>query len=698
MAPEQAVADPHLDHRVDIYAVGVLGYELLTGQPPFRGPPQEVLVAQVTRPPEPITTHRPTIPPALAGILMKCLEKRPADRWQSAEELVRQLEAHATLSQDTTMPARTAAPSPAGLPKRGVPSWLGWAGAGALVVAGAVALFLRQSEPELLRLGNRSAVASAPEWEIHPSLSPDGKMLAYTSVGNAPPRLLLHQIGGGNPVVVSQAGFGAAFSPDGTRLLAVTPRGLEIMPALGGQSRVVATTTKWGNWSPDGRAIVYPAGDTLWVQAADSSRRTPIATGWDLHSPSWSSDGRWIAYVEGNSLFHRNGNLGASGIRVVSSSGGTPIGVTRVSGLNTNPIWLPGRPALLYISDREGGRDIYEVALTSRGVPRAIPPGSPPASTSKGSPSRPTAGGWPGPSSGKPPMSGRCRFRPATRFHSPGPPRSPPGPRVSKASSSHPMASGSTTTRIAPATRTSTAGDVSSGGSTEQLTTDPSADFSPAVSPDGREVAFHSLRTGNRDVFVMPAAGGEAVQVTRSREQDYNPTWSPDGRQLAFDQQRNPDQGLWITRRAASGEWTSPEPFPHGCRAARPRWSPDGRWISFISPEGVNTSWRWAPTALASCSRRVTKSTRPPGRRGRTTAGPSYSRDPTRWESSASSPSPSPAAVRRRRSSALPMFRVVSSIAMASRHRGAGSFSPGGAELGCVGGGDRAMREGAGAA
>jgi eukaryotic-like serine/threonine-protein kinase len=588
MAPEQAVADPHLDHRVDIYAVGVLGYELLTGQPPFRGAtPQEVLVAQVTRPAEPITTHRPTIPPALAGILMKCLEKRPADRWQSAEVLMGQLEAHAALSQETTMPVRTTPPSPAGVPKRGVPSWLGWAGAGALVVAGAVALSLRHSEPELLRLGKRTAVALAPEWEIHPSLSPDGKMLAYTSVGNAPPRLLLHQIGGGNPVVVSQAGFGAAFSPDGTRLLAVTPRGLEIMPALGGQSRVVATTTKWGNWSPDGRAIVYPAGDTLWVQAADSSRRTPIATGWDLHSPSWSSDGRWIAYVEGNSLFHRNGNLGASGIRVVPSGGGTPVGVTRVSGLNTSPIWLPGRPALLYISDREGGRDIYEVTLTSRGVPRGDPARLTTGLDVEGitissdgrrlawSQFRETANVWslPIPAGDSIPLSRATQVTTGTQSIE-SLVVSPDGEWLYYDSD---RAGNSDIYRRRL-----------SGGSTEQLTTDPSADFSPAVSPDGREVAFHSLRTGNRDVFVMPAAGGEAVQVTRSPEQDYNPTWSPDGRQLAFDQQRNPDQGLWITRRAASGEWTSPDPFPHGGRAARPRWSPDGRWISFISPEGVN--------------------------------------------------------------------------------------------------------------
>jgi tetratricopeptide (TPR) repeat protein len=97
MAPEQASADPHIDHRADIYAVGVVGYELLAGRPPFIGStPQEVLAAHMAETPEPLTHHRPAVPPALATLVMKCLAKRPADRWQTAEELLPQLEAFAT--------------------------------------------------------------------------------------------------------------------------------------------------------------------------------------------------------------------------------------------------------------------------------------------------------------------------------------------------------------------------------------------------------------------------------------------------------------------------------------------------------------------------------------------------------------------------------------------------------------------------
>ena len=89
MAPEQAVADPHVDHRADIYAFGVVAYELLAGRPPFTGTtPQQVLAAHVTAAPRAGHAASAGMPPALAALVMRCLEKRPADRWQSAEELV----------------------------------------------------------------------------------------------------------------------------------------------------------------------------------------------------------------------------------------------------------------------------------------------------------------------------------------------------------------------------------------------------------------------------------------------------------------------------------------------------------------------------------------------------------------------------------------------------------------------------------
>jgi TolB-like protein/Tfp pilus assembly protein PilF len=93
MAPQQATGRKTLDHRADIYAVGIIAYEMLTGRPPFTGASsEEILAAQLTEDPAPIAQRR-NIPPALASVVMRCLAKYPADRWQTADELLAQLDA-----------------------------------------------------------------------------------------------------------------------------------------------------------------------------------------------------------------------------------------------------------------------------------------------------------------------------------------------------------------------------------------------------------------------------------------------------------------------------------------------------------------------------------------------------------------------------------------------------------------------------
>ncbi len=103
MAPEQAAADPHVDHRADLYAFGATAYEVLTGQPPFVGPTaQAILAAHLTQAPTPVTERRATIPQPLAQLIMRCLAKKPADRPQSADEILAVLEAVATPSGGVT--------------------------------------------------------------------------------------------------------------------------------------------------------------------------------------------------------------------------------------------------------------------------------------------------------------------------------------------------------------------------------------------------------------------------------------------------------------------------------------------------------------------------------------------------------------------------------------------------------------------
>ena len=94
MAPEQAAADPSVDHRADLYSTGVVAYELLTGHAPFEGgSPQSILTRQITEAPLPVTHWKPSVPAPIASWVMRSLEKRPADRWQSAEDMLEALKA-----------------------------------------------------------------------------------------------------------------------------------------------------------------------------------------------------------------------------------------------------------------------------------------------------------------------------------------------------------------------------------------------------------------------------------------------------------------------------------------------------------------------------------------------------------------------------------------------------------------------------
>jgi serine/threonine-protein kinase len=595
MAPEQAAADPHLDHRVDIYALGALGYELLVGEPPFSGPPHEVLAAHVTQQAEPVTSRRPAVPAVLGSIIMKCLAKRPADRWQTAEELAIQLEQQLTPSLGLT-PAQTQPLAATGAGKIPARRWL-LIGALALIVAAGALLSSRWAGGQVPVLGKRSAVTLEPGLEMNPTVSPDGKLVAYSQMTPGESRLVVRQLAGGEPVTVARWPGAQpavpAWSPDGARLLHLSPRGLEIIPALGGVSRLLAAQTPdertgWGAWAPSGEEVVYSSAETLYVRKLDGEATRALSIAAKPHSPVWSPDGRWIAFVSGNPQYPTFANLAPSSIWVVRSAGGEPIRLSDDRPLHTSPIWTPDSRGLLYVSDRDGGRDIYLLRLSRAGA-------------AAGPPTRLTTGLHPHTiglsADGRRLVYGA--FSESSNVVAIGlQPR-----RSVSLRDARPVTSGSQVIEafsISPDGRwlvfdSNRSGNqdiwrmpLDGGGPPEPISTGPEDEFQPAYSPDGKLITFHATRSGSvRDLYVMPAMGGQRTRIEVPTLNNLNPRLSPDGRAMLY--------ALWgdggemsvaVARRPGDDpDWhraipafVVPSMVPGGAD-----WTPDGQWATYIN-------------------------------------------------------------------------------------------------------------------
>jgi len=596
MAPEQAAADPHMDHRADIYAFGALGYELLAGRPPFVGPtPQAVLAAHVTTVPEPVTRHRASIPPALAALVMRCLEKKQADRYQSAEELIPQLEAVLTPSGGIT-PTHTQ-PVPA-VARRSRAMRIGAAvGFAGIVVVGAV--LLRPQPPVPVTFGQTVQVTLEPGLEMYPALSPDGRTVAYAAGPDGDRRIFVKAATGGAAVQITREPAGNHFlprwSPDGGQIAFSTGGGIYVVPALGGTPRLIAPPTDssgraYATWSPAGDEIAYVEGtlavrDTarLYRRRLDGGEPRLVAEDIEIHTPAWSPDGRWIAYVSGNFQYAYGGavlgNLGPSAVFVVAADGGAPIQLSDRQHLYTSPTWAADSRSLFVVSSRDGGRDVYRIRLDRRG-------------RAEGGAERLTTGLGAG-TIALSPDGAQLAYTAFTNSANVWA-VAIPATGVASVRSAVPVTSGSQHIEGVSATAdgawlvydSDRSGNADiwkvslTGGEPVQLTTDPHDDFIPAWSRDGRSVVFHSWRHGNRDVYVIGADGQGEQRVTSDSSHDFYADWSPDGRRIAFHSNRTAPQQVFVVERTGTGWGPARQITERG--GANPKWSPDGRTLAYM--------------------------------------------------------------------------------------------------------------------
>ncbi|MFN0123217.1 MAG: protein kinase domain-containing protein [Blastocatellia bacterium] len=544
MSPEQALGQT-VDRRTDIFSLGVVLYEMLSGTQPFAGPSDAAVYnAIINHSPKPLGETQPDTPLALAQIINRALAKNAAERYQTAEELRRDLQ---QLKQTTS--ASSAAFVAVTPPRRFAflvrARWFVPLAAALVLAVSALVYFrfFRQVAQPLAAQNYNFTQFTTNGTSAAPSFAPDGKTVVFANAESGNWDLYFQRVGGTNALNLTKDSPAhdtqPALSPNGEWMAFRSERdggGIFVMGATGENVRRVADTGYYPAWSPDSQAIVYCSDSfddpnlrrnvpsSLWILNLASGTKRELTKG-DAVQPAWSPHGHRIAFWGLDAGGNRD-------IKTIARDGGEPVTVTQDAALDWNPVWSRDGQYLYFASHRSGSMNFWRVPLDEKT----------------------------------------------------GQPQGPPEPFTVPSGYSQDLAFSSDGKQLAFVQKTSSANiiqaefnpDTATVAQTRTpLTQGARIDHSPGVSPDGEWIVFEATKDKQEDLFVMKRDGSNVRQLTNDLHKDRYGSWSPDGQRILFFSDRSGDYQSWVINFDGSG--LAQHSFsPNELLSI---WSPDGKQL-----------------------------------------------------------------------------------------------------------------------
>ncbi|MBK9065216.1 MAG: serine/threonine-protein kinase [Acidobacteria bacterium] len=538
MSPEQVKGLP-VDNRSDLFAFGAILHEMLSGRIAFkRDTPPETLTAILREEPADLSGPNRIVDPALERLVRHCLEKSPEERFQSARDLAYAL---STLTSSSgALSGATGAVSARAAGRRFRPAIPAAVAAGILLGAVATGVLLRPRP------------IAPPEFQVltysgsdgQPSVSPDGRTIAFVSSRDGRPRVWVKQVVGGAEAVLTEGPDAQPrVSPDGSSVLFLRSSAAEASvyraALVGGEARRVVGPAVAADWSPDGKEIVFlrtsASGGTIDSSlrriALDGTNERTVANvpGRLLTAPRWSPDGTTIAALESPGTGTATPKLvlfpvdGSAPTRVETPETRAVLGYAW-NGDSRRVVFLGGassdansrsRTAKVFLKDVRTG--------TSRAVISGIDFGGSLDVFGNGALILVT-------------LARRSNLREVSAAGAPGPGR--------------------------------------------WLTRGGSIDRQPVYAPDGEWVAFTSNRSGNQDIWELSTKTGAVRRLTEDPADDFDPAFTRDGKSLIFSSNRGGHFEIWIATRDGSGARRVTD---DGLDAENASATPDGKWLVYSS-------------------------------------------------------------------------------------------------------------------